>query len=131
MMKTYAIPGLLAATLLAGCAPQRPIADAGTNEAALAEQDARMAYMSAKLAETIKVLPPDADLESITEQVSLVSQGMYLTWDGERRYLNPADAPKTVSTAKVATPKAVRIKPAPIKRESIRLEDVPAPINID
>lgn len=129
-MKKYAIHCLLATSLLTGCASQRPMSDSVDGK--MSDRDALSTLMSAKIAEKIKLLPPDADLESISDQITLIDQGMYLTWDGERRYINPADEPKAAQVVRAsAAPKVLTKRAVAAPQESMVLDEVPAPINIE
>ena len=110
-MKSYAILWLATTSLLSGCASQRPMPDSENGK--MTDHDALSTLMSMQMAENIKLLPPDADLESLSDQLTLIDQGVYLTWHGERRYINPEDEPKVTPAVRPTTsPKPLIKRPA-------------------
>ena len=90
-------------------------------------------FISNKVADIIRQLPADADLEHMADQATLIKEGMYLTWSGEHRYLDEgANKAWTESVVKPSAPHATpRNKAAPIQPEFIQLDTMPAPIVIE
>ncbi|VXB76446.1 conserved hypothetical protein [Pseudomonas sp. 8AS] len=90
-------------------------------------------FMSNKVADIIRQLPADADLENMADQQTLVKEGMYLTWSGEHRYLDEAANKARVDSVvkPVVAPAAPRNKATSIQSESIQLDTMPAPIVIE
>ncbi|WP_160079011.1 hypothetical protein [Pseudomonas sp. 8AS] len=128
-MNTKAIIGLLALSVLSGCAQHQASSDAPGNSL----KSRKVMFMSNKVADIIRQLPADADLENMADQQTLVKEGMYLTWSGEHRYLDEAANKARVDSVvkPVVAPAAPRNKATSIQSESIQLDTMPAPIVIE
>lgn len=128
-MNTKAIIGLLAVSVLSGCAQHQASSEAPGSSL----KSRKVMFMSNKVADIIRQLPADADLENLTDQQTLVKEGMYLTWSGEHRYLDEATNKARVDSVvkPVVAPAAPRNKATPIQSESIQMDTMPAPIVIE
>ncbi|CAN7487192.1 hypothetical protein LJR071_003219 [Pseudomonas sp. LjRoot71] len=128
-MNTKAIIGLLAVSVLSGCAQHQ----ASSEEPGSSLKSRKVMFMSNKVADIIRQLPADADLENMADQQTLVKEGMYLTWSGEHRYLDEAANKARVDSVvkPVEAPAAPRNKATPIQSESIQMDTMPAPIVIE
>lgn len=128
-MNTKAIIGLLAVSVLSGCAQHQASSEAPGSSL----KSRKVMFMSNKVADIIRQLPADADLENMADQQTLVKEGMYLTWSGEHRYLEEAaNKARVDSVVKPAVaPATPRNKATPIPSESIQLDTMPAPIVIE
>lgn len=127
-MNTKAIIGLLAISALSGCAQHQASSEAAGNSV----KSRKVMFMSNKVADIIRQLPADADLENMADQQTLVKEGMYLTWDGEHRYLDEsANKAEIEPVAKPVAAPGPRNKATPIQPESIQLDTMPAPIVIE
>ncbi len=128
-MNTKAIIGLLAVSVLSGCAQHQASSEAPGSSL----KSRKVMLMSNKVADIIRQLPADADLENMADQQTLVKEGMYLTWSGEHRYLDEAANKARVDSVvkPVLAPAAPRNKATPIQSESIQMDTMPAPIVIE
>ena len=128
-MNTKAIIGLLAVSVLSGCAQHQASSEAPGSSL----KSRKVMFMSNKVADIIRLLPADADLENMADQQTLVKEGMYLTWSGEHRYLDEAANKARVDSVvkPVLAPAAPRNKATPIQSESIQMDTMPAPIVIE